>query len=316
MRLNKFLFVAATVVVAMVFLLTSAQAQTQVTPYAGVVLFIQDNLTGSDTLLCGFGRAATYCTDGTMEFTFGGMSVKEYGLPPLPPSGVFDTRFIDSRSGTGGCPDSTKLDQGIPHNFHESLRGTTFADTFRVSFQGSASDGSQNPFHLSWIVVAPDSFGTLSLKYTHPDDGPITVDMLTNSSHDIPLSAPDIPNFRIIGSNIKYEGVFQISDAVPQTFALNQNYPNPFNPTTTINFAILKASDVSIAVYDMLGRKISSLVSENVSPGFFSTTWNGLTENGTPAASGTYYVRMNAKYENADGAADEFVSVQKIVLMK
>ena len=49
-------------------------------------------------------------------------------------------------------------------------------------------------------------------------------------------------------------------DLVPDVFALHQNYPNPFNPTTQIRYDLPKDEFVSIAIYDVMGRKIRSLM--------------------------------------------------------
>jgi hypothetical protein len=50
------------------------------------------------------------------------------------------------------------------------------------------------------------------------------------------------------------------TSSLPTVYSLSQNYPNPFNPTTTIKFGIPKAGDVSLAVYDILGRKVAELI--------------------------------------------------------
>jgi len=52
----------------------------------------------------------------------------------------------------------------------------------------------------------------------------------------------------------------ELAFTLPHKFALEQNYPNPFNPMTTIRFDVPEASRVSLAIYDMLGRRIASLV--------------------------------------------------------
>ena len=70
---------------------------------------------------------------------------------------------------------------------------------------------------------------------------------------------------------------------IPATFALEQNYPNPFNPTTTIEYALDKTARVTLTVYDILGRKVRTLVDDMQSAARYSITFdaNGL-------ASGTY----------------------------
>jgi hypothetical protein len=75
---------------------------------------------------------------------------------------------------------------------------------------------------------------------------------------------------------------------VPENYQLLQNYPNPFNPVTTIPFSIPEQSDVRISVYDVTGRLIEILYSENTIAGNHIITWNA--EN---LASGSYFIVMS-----------------------
>ena len=107
---------------------------------------------------------------------------------------------------------------------------------------------------------------------------------------------------------IDNDGQFEYSDIVEATigapieFALNQNYPNPFNPTTTINYSLPKANFVTLAVYNSLGEKVSTLVNQVVEAGNHTLEFNA--EN---LSSGIYFVRMDA---------GSFLSPKKITLMK
>ena len=90
--------------------------------------------------------------------------------------------------------------------------------------------------------------------------------------------------------------------ALPISYSLSQNYPNPFNPTTTIRFALPKAGDVNLAVYDILGRKIAELVHGNLTAGYHTVNFNA-----SNLASGVYFYRIQA---------GDFVSVKKLMLLK
>jgi hypothetical protein len=63
------------------------------------------------------------------------------------------------------------------------------------------------------------------------------------------------------------------SDEIPHAFMLHQNYPNPFNPETTIRFEVPQFSHIEIIVYDILGRKVETLVEQNYEPGIHHITW-------------------------------------------
>jgi hypothetical protein len=72
-------------------------------------------------------------------------------------------------------------------------------------------------------------------------------------------------------------------------YQLKQNYPNPFNPSTTIEFAIPKAGFVTLTIYDVLGEKVSTLVSENLTAGSYQYQWNA-----GDLASGVYFYSIEA----------------------
>jgi len=88
----------------------------------------------------------------------------------------------------------------------------------------------------------------------------------------------------------------------PLNFTLFQNYPNPFNPTTTIQYNIPKTGFVKISVYDILGKEIKTLVSEEKNPGSYEVEFeaNGL-------ASGIYYYTIRT---------GDFTQSRKMILMK
>ncbi|MDL1887615.1 T9SS type A sorting domain-containing protein [Ignavibacteria bacterium CHB1] len=85
--------------------------------------------------------------------------------------------------------------------------------------------------------------------------------------------------------------VEQISSLVPEKFNLYQNYPNPFNPTTKIRFDISKTGEVKLVVHDILGREISVLVNERLSPGIYEYTF----EAGSGLASGVYFYTLQTE---------------------
>lgn len=89
---------------------------------------------------------------------------------------------------------------------------------------------------------------------------------------------------------------------VPTSFVLDQNYPNPFNPTTNISFQIEKAGYTTLTIYNVLGQKISTLLSKELSPGKHSVDFNAA---GIP--SGVYLYKLDS---------GELTSTKKMVLMK
>jgi len=75
---------------------------------------------------------------------------------------------------------------------------------------------------------------------------------------------------------------------MPNGFYLEQNFPNPFNPETHISYQLLSVSDVTLTIYDLLGREIKTLVSKEQSPGNYTVTWYGKDAFGNSVTSGFY----------------------------
>jgi len=83
-------------------------------------------------------------------------------------------------------------------------------------------------------------------------------------------------------------------ETTPYIFALQQNYPNPFNPTTRISYTLPKAMLAEVAVYDILGQRVKTLVSEEQHAGDHYTRWDGTNVTGNQVASGVYFCRLVA----------------------
>jgi len=97
------------------------------------------------------------------------------------------------------------------------------------------------------------------------------------------------------------------SDGLPKAYALEQNYPNPFNPTTEVAFALPKASHVELSVFNVLGQKVTTVVSGEYPAGEHSVTWDGTNSNGGSVSSGVYFYRIQA---------DGFSQTRKMMLLK
>ena len=89
-----------------------------------------------------------------------------------------------------------------------------------------------------------------------------------------------------------------ITENHPTQFELYQNFPNPFNPSTTINFNLNSASNISIIVYDGLGREIKRLIdNEWLSNGTHKILWDGRNGIGTIVSSGVYFYALISEHE-------------------
>jgi hypothetical protein len=89
---------------------------------------------------------------------------------------------------------------------------------------------------------------------------------------------------------------------IPENFSLSQNYPNPFNPTTTIEYTIPQAGLVTIKIYDILGREVTTLVNEEKDRGVYTINFDA-----SQFASGLYFYRLQA---------GSFIETKKMILLK
>jgi hypothetical protein len=99
----------------------------------------------------------------------------------------------------------------------------------------------------------------------------------------------------------------EAENLIPNEFALRQNYPNPFNPVTTIQYDLPENSQVQIAIYDMLGRKVRTLAHGFEDAGFKAVQWQGRNDFGQPVGAGVYICQIRA---------GDFVQTSKMILLK
>jgi len=135
------------------------------------------------------------------------------------------------------------------------------------------------------------------------------------ATDDVPVAIAAIDFLNVVAStgtiNNDYGTVLYYRDKYfpgPRNNAVNtvqimQNYPNPFNPTTTIEFSVLKESEVSIMVYDLTGKEVTSLVKGKLEQGEYEVKWNA-----SEYPSGVYFYSM---YVNG-----EKQSTQRMLLVK
>ena len=95
--------------------------------------------------------------------------------------------------------------------------------------------------------------------------------------------------------------------ALPQTVELFQNYPNPFNAETTITYALPAAGEIQLAVYNLRGQRVRTLLRGFQNAGYWAATWDGRDDRGFPVASGIYLVRLQT---------DSLHRVRKLLLQK
>jgi len=153
---------------------------------------------------------------------------------------------------------------------------------------------------VSWQLIAADSFNVNLRKsywnYQLLDGGS------EHGIHNVKYSIDVVRYSRLV-----LIGITPISNEVPVRFELSQNYPNPFNPTTYVNFAVAKQSDVSIKIYDIMGREVKTLVNEKMLPGKYKVDWQSDNNSGKIVSSGVYFYRI---------IAGGFTDTKKMILVR
>jgi hypothetical protein len=118
------------------------------------------------------------------------------------------------------------------------------------------------------------------------------------------ISADDykLVNAAYLAASGKPLAVNEAPVGVAGKFELAQNYPNPFNPSTVINFTLAKASDVKLAVYNLLGQQVATLLNKHMSAGSQSVVFDA-----SKLSSGVYFYRLDA---------GNFSSIKKMMFLK
>jgi hypothetical protein len=97
--------------------------------------------------------------------------------------------------------------------------------------------------------------------------------------------------------------------SIPVQCSLAQNYPNPFNPSTAISYQLTAVSFVTLEVFDVLGRKVATLVDAIQTPGAHLAKWDG-----SALSSGVYFYRLRVR--DAATGFQRLVETKKMLLMK
>ncbi len=147
------------------------------------------------------------------------------------------------------------------------------------------------------VIIITSTFSPLTagsgtigrLSFTSAPNGP-------NDTVRVFLSNLLVCNARaelVTMSSTRLEWIPQVSNGVASVaFRLGQNYPNPFNPSTIIAYTLSGSAHVRLAIYDITGREVRTLVDQDQSAGSYSVQWNALEHGSSALASGVYIARL------------------------
>ena len=203
---------------------------------------------------------------------------------------------------TGGASGYVEATILIVDENGDPVEGATVSGTFSGDITGTDSNTTDTNGET---ILTSDNITS------RPQDLGICADDVTHATLTYDAGANADPGYACAGAapSAKNGQLDQLTvqSTLPEEFALNTNYPNPFNPTTTISFDVPEASDVRLEVYDMMGRRVATLLNGQLNAGRYEASWNARTDAGTPVASGVYLYRMQA---------GSFEAVRRMVLMK
>lgn len=182
-------------------------------------------------VLAGFNTLTIFDAKGRQQVLYFGsrpyesFSQEYYELPPIPPDGVFDARFVSQR-----------MLEVYPDNVIEPIE-------FSIQIRSA-----HYPLTVTWHKVDVTTGRTILIDASGEEK---FKDIVLDNDREIKINNPNVTAL-----TLRIEG----TEAVPNKFCLCQNYPNPFNPTTMIQFDLPEASLVTLKVYNVLGQDVATLV--------------------------------------------------------
>jgi hypothetical protein len=168
----------------------------------------------------------------------------------------------------------------IPDNYRANIRGVDIFDKYAYM--------SLNGYGLLVYDITDRTSPRCTGRYQTPGDaygvaalGQIAV-------------VADRTNLGFYDCSPAMTGIESQPPAAPQAFSLLPNYPNPFNASTHVQFDLPQPGHVTLMVFDLLGRSISTLADGEFAAGRHTIQWDATNLNGQPVASGRYYIHAKA----------------------
>ena len=176
----------------------------------------------------------------------------------------------------------------------------TVANTSKITTQAVNVSVSNAP---SWVKF--DSTKQTIKSLTASAEQTATFAFTVDKS--APVGKGQTLTFSITANGQTWTKNIAIKVAAPQTYTLYQNYPNPYNPSTVISYQLSAKSSVNLKIYDVIGREVVNIVSEQQEPGYYQKTFDA-----SRYASGMYIYRLIATNENNK----QHVFQKKMMLVK
>ncbi len=274
-------------------------------------VFESDNITDPTVIKLNDGTYLMACVRGSLDifaksldgknFQSTGVTIQNGGIPELVKLDDGSIRLF--YNGPGGIISSRSTDGGLTW---------TKENGARLSFSGGIADPS--------VIKRADGKWYLFVKGFNNTgaQNPAGHNVRLSESNDcytfnfingVLLDSASVPDGVVL--NPSTDVLEKNEKILPNDFILYQNYPNPFNPETTISWQLAVSSYVTLKIYDVLGREISTLVSDIILPGFYNSQFVILNlpagRQGYQFPSGIYYYKLSV---------NGFSQTKKMVLLK
>lgn len=177
----------------------------------------------------------------------------------------------------------------IPDNYVTSIAIDTSGDIWIGTYGGGGAkfDGT------NWTI-----YNTTNSGLTDDRINAIAIDEQGNKWFGTDFGGLNVYN----ESGIVLTAVNRKGDQQPTTFSLSQNYPNPFNPSTAISYQVSSSGQITLKVYDVLGREVATLVNAKQNVGNYAVRFDA-----SKLSSGVYFYRLDAV---------EYSKTMKMILVK
>jgi hypothetical protein len=227
---------------------------------------VYDNAGGNKTLHFGLDQTASDSLDPDLG---------ESDLPPFPPIGAFDARFILPNNNFNGSLSSWRDYRYAP--------AFPYSGSMEHRLKYQSAQGA-TVFYFSWNFP-PEVTGLLQDVI----NGTFVNEQLSGSG------VYELTDFIILNQLkliITYNNIVtkvENHQTLPQEFRLEQNYPNPFNPSTIINYSVPEITFINLTIYNLLGEKIVTLINKTILPGYYQVEFNA-----TNLPSGVYIATIRS----------------------
>ena len=174
-------------------------------------------------------------------------------------------------------------------------------------------------FYQNFPFISQDSLFSVPSIADIDNDNDAELIFGTNTSLnviDVNFLVSNQQSWNVYRGNIRRDGFFNFqpsnlsleNKSIPAFYYLNHNFPNPFNPTTRITYSLPKKTLVSIIIYDLLGKKVNTLIDKELQePGTKTVQWHGKNQEGLSLSSGVYFYSLETK---------DFLQKKKMILIK